>query len=115
MRGVEKWRNNLDFNQSLDIHDSESPLITLGLYNAEYESSLENLVDPNDSASNVVGPSTISNTENRVYDINDPELLNLHMNDDSVDIELIDNIHYVVNADNKILLSIDPTIYELFI
>lgn len=46
---VDKWRNNIDSNQSVDLHNSESDLTTMKFGS---DSGLENLVDPNDSASN---------------------------------------------------------------
>lgn len=47
---VEKWRNNIDSIQSIDLNDSESPLTTIKFYN---NTELQNLLDPNDSASNI--------------------------------------------------------------
>jgi len=51
---VDKWRNNIDSNQSVDLHDSESSLTTLKFGT---DSDLQNLLvcsaHPNDSASNV--------------------------------------------------------------
>jgi len=89
VRGVDRWRNKLDSNQSLELHDSESPLSQLGLHNAEYFSTLENLVNPEDSASQiseVISEAHLQNVENvtRVYDMsNVNDVLDL-MNDPTV-------------------------------
>ena len=45
MRGVDKWRNNLDSNQSVDFQNSESSLTKLELINVEAEIAIENLVN----------------------------------------------------------------------
>lgn len=47
---VERWRNKLESIQSVDQHDSESPLTTIG---SAISSTLNNLIDPNESASNI--------------------------------------------------------------
>ena len=49
---VAKWRNNLDSIQSVNHQDSESPLTNIG-FGSPNNSTLDNLVDPNDSASNI--------------------------------------------------------------
>jgi hypothetical protein len=58
--GVDNWRNNLDSIQSVVHPDSESLLTTLG-FNAPSESTLENLVNPDDSISNVSDIISVSN------------------------------------------------------
>jgi hypothetical protein len=68
---VEKWRNNLGSIQSVDHHDSESSLTNLKFGS---ESDLQNLVNPNDSASQISevvskSPTNI-NSSIRVYDMN---------------------------------------------
>jgi hypothetical protein len=45
---VENWKTNLDLIQSVDLHNSESSLSTQNI-----NKNLDNLVDPNDSASNI--------------------------------------------------------------
>jgi hypothetical protein len=66
-------------------HDSESPLTKLAFGN---ESSIQNLVGPNDSISqitpavsesNLQNIETVNNVSNRVYDITDPGILNLYI------------------------------------
>jgi len=106
MKGVDKWRNNLDSNQSLDLPDSESPLITLGLYNAEYESSLENLVNPNDSASNVSEVISEANLQNvnRIYDTSNPADLADLWNDSTI-------FHYLDTSDNNYYFHTEFNIY----
>jgi U3 small nucleolar ribonucleoprotein component len=46
--GVENWRNNLDSIQSVSLNDSESPLTAV-----MSNSSLHQLVGPDDSASQI--------------------------------------------------------------
>jgi len=92
---VEKWRNKLDFYQSVVHQDSDSPLAS-----EVTNTTLQNLVGPNDSASNVsevVSESNLQNLEsnvvNKVYDITDPGVLNLYMHDETIDFEVIDNVN----------------------
>ena len=82
---VEKWRNNLNSDQSVDLHNSDSPLTTLKFGS---DSELQNLVDPNDSASQisevVFNSATNINSSIRVYDMNNrADVLDL-MNDPTV-------------------------------
>jgi len=115
---VNKWINKLDSVQEVSLLDSESPLTILKFEN---DSELQNLIDPNDSASNVSEVVSQSNLQNvagaadatRVYDITDPELLNLYLGDETMDFEVLDNIHYAVT--DNIYLSIDPSIVNLLI
>ena len=70
---VNKWRNKLDSIQSVDHHDSESPLTTIA-FGSPNNSTLDKLIDPDDSASQiseVVSESNLQNVEdaNRVYDM----------------------------------------------
>ena len=108
---IVKRQNELDSVQSVDLNNSDSPLTTLKFGS---DSELENLVDPNDSASNVSEVVSESNQQNAiVYNITDPGVLNLYMHDETVDFEVIDNVYYAVTG--NIYLSIDPAIYTLFI
>jgi hypothetical protein len=80
------------------------------------DSSLQQLVDPNDSASQVsevISESSIQNVA-RVYDITDQEVLANFMEDPSVYsyFDITDNIHYIVS---DTLLTVDPNIFNLFI
>jgi len=82
---VTKWRNNLDSDQSVDLHNSDSSLTTLKFGS---DSELQNLVDPNDSASQVSevvsNSATNVNSSIRVYDMNNlADVLDL-MNDPTV-------------------------------
>jgi hypothetical protein len=85
---VANWRNKLDSIQSVDLHDSESPLNHIA-FGSPNNSTLDNLVDPDESASQVtevVSESSLQNVEtvNRVYDMNNPaDVLDL-MNDPTV-------------------------------
>jgi len=89
---VDKWRTGLDSIQSVNHHDSESPLNTMA-FSSPTNSTLENLVDPNDSASQVspiISESSLDNVTGaadatRVYDITDPKLLNLYIGDETMD------------------------------
>lgn len=111
---VTKWRNKLDSVQSVDVNNSESPLTTITFHDPN-DSTLDKLIDPNDSASQIseaVSESSLQNVE-RVYDITDPDILNLYMNDETIAFEVINNIHYAVS--DNILLSVDPSIMSLFI
>jgi hypothetical protein len=76
---VSKWRNKLDSDQSVDLHNSDSPLTTLKFGS---DSELQNLVDPNDSASNI--SEIVFEGPERVYDMsNVADVLDL-MNDPTV-------------------------------
>ena len=50
---------------------------------------------------------------NTVYDITNPSTLNLLMNDETIDFKVIDHVYYAVS--DNILLTIDPSIYNLFL
>lgn len=106
---VDKWRNKLDSNQSVDLHDSNSPLTTLKF---ESDSELQNLVDPNDSASNV--SKVVSETVNRVYDITDQAVLTNLMEDPTVYsyFDITEQIHYVIS---DVTLTVDPSLFIGFI
>jgi len=111
---VAKWRNNLDSDQSVDLHNSDSSLTTLKFGS---DSELQNLVDPNDSASNiseVVSESNLQNLVDRVYDVTDPERLKNLLDDPSVYsyFDIIDNTHYIMS---DVILTVDPSIMSLFI
>jgi hypothetical protein len=81
---VAKWRNKLDSDQSVDLHNSDSSLTTLKFGS---DSELQNLVDPNDSASQiseVISESSLHVPSIRVYDMNNSaDVLDL-MNDPTV-------------------------------
>jgi len=85
---VSKWRNKLDSVQSVDVHNSESPLTKITFHDPN-DSTLDRLVDPDDSASQiseVVSEANLQNVEtaNRVYDMsNSADVLDL-MNDPTV-------------------------------
>lgn len=75
---VKKWRSNLNSDQSVDLHDSESSL-TNTIFNND--STLDQLVGPNDSASQITEVISESSIQNRVYDMNNvKDILDL-MND----------------------------------
>jgi hypothetical protein len=87
---VTNWRNKLDSIQSVDLHDSESPLTHIAFDSPNTcNSTLDKLVDPDESASQVtevVSESSLQNVEtvNRFYDMNNPaDVLDL-MNDPTV-------------------------------
>jgi len=115
---VEKWRNKLDSNQSVSLHDSESHLTTVGFYNAESASTLENLVDPNDSASNVsevISESGLHVPSNSVYDINiyNQEFLYESLSNVSNHIDynhVINGINHTVLVIGNTILTVDPNI-----
>ena len=74
---IDTWRSRLDSNQSIDLHDSESPLTNLRFGT---DSPLQNLITPDDSASQMVEPvlqnvePVLQNVEPaRVYDMNNPK------------------------------------------
>lgn len=64
---VTKWRNKLDTDQSVDINNSESSLTKITFHDPN-DSTLDNLIDPNDSASNI---SEVVSEAEKVYDITD--------------------------------------------
>ena len=112
---VEKWRDKLDTNQSVNLHDSESPLTTLRFGNG---SELENLVDPNDSASqisSVVSEASLQVPSNSVYDINiyNQEFLYQSLTNQSNYIDynhIIDGVNHTVLVIGNNLLTVDPNI-----
>jgi hypothetical protein len=113
---VDKWRNNLDSIQSVDLHDSESPLTILKFGN---DSPLQKLVDPNDSVSNVSEVVSVASPKatgdgGKVYDVTDLEILNQLMEDPSTYsfYDITDNTHYLIG---DTILSVDPSIWCLFI
>jgi hypothetical protein len=87
---VAKWRNKLDSIQSVDLHDSASPLDCTSVIS---NSTLQQLVNPDDSASNISEVISEANlqkgvglvrTVNRIYDMsNVNDVLDL-MNDPTV-------------------------------
>jgi hypothetical protein len=83
---VDKWRNNLDSIQSTDLHNSESPLTRI-TFEDPSDSTLDKLLDPNDSASQiseVISESSLHVPSIRVYDMNNSaDVLDL-MNDPTV-------------------------------
>jgi hypothetical protein len=91
----------------VDLKDSESPLTILRFGT---DSSLQNLVVPDDSASQI---SEVVSEADKIYDITDPVVLNLLMADETIDFNVIDNIHYAVS--DNMSVSIDPSIINLFI
>jgi hypothetical protein len=109
---VNKWIDNLDpstveSSNTINSVNSDSTLKNLihpndstsNVSEVTSESNLDNLIHPDDSASNVV---------NRVYDITDPGILNLYMADETIDFEVIDKVHYAVS--DNIYLSVEPSI-----
>jgi hypothetical protein len=119
---VTKWRTGLDSIQSVDLPNSESPLTSLAFCSPN-SSTLDNLLDPNDSASNiseVVSEANLQNVEpisNRVYDMsNIKDVLDL-MNDPTV-VFSIDPVSggedlitfYTAESANEILRSTLETI-----
>lgn len=110
---VDKWRNKLDSIQSVDIHNSDSSLTTLKFGS---DSSLQNLVDPNDSASNVsevVSESSLQNLESstRVYDMNNTKDVLELMNNPTV----VFGINSAYDpADDIITFYTSDASYEIF-
>lgn len=108
---VNKWIHKIDpstleSDHTIDSVGSQSPLQNLvspddsasNVSEVISESKLDNLVHPDDSASNVVA---------RVYDITDRAVLNQIMETSIAYLEYQDNLPYVV-ADQ--FLSVDPAI-----
>lgn len=121
MREVYKWRNELDSDQSVDLHDSESPLdSTRSLTN----SSLENLVNPDDSASNVSEVTTdaglgdgfdydVNDFKGVLHDINDVEIYQQYLNDPAWTLDISTSNYFFTNGD--LILNINPDLFNLFI
>jgi hypothetical protein len=113
-KGVEKWKNNLDSVQSLDLHDSESPLVRI----AGVSPNLENLILPSDSASQVseiISESSLNIPSNSVYDINlyNQEFLYESLNNVSNYINnsyIIDGVTHTVLVIGDKILTVDPNI-----
>ena len=49
---VDKWRTGLDSIQSVNLHDSETPITSMA-FGSPDNSTLDKLVDPDDSASQI--------------------------------------------------------------
>lgn len=112
---VDKWRNKLDSVQSVDLQDSESPLDSTS---ALTQSSLQQLVDPNDSASNIsaVVSEGGSNLAQSIYDITDKAQIEVyHAQGMNLHLQVIDNIHYVTELGTDLMLSVDPSILSPYI
>jgi hypothetical protein len=103
---VTKRRNNLNSVQSVDHHDSESPLTILRF---ETDSPLQILIGPDDSVSNiseVISESSLdklvhpndsaSNNLNRIYDTSNPTDLADLMNDPTIFnyLDISENIYF---------------------
>lgn len=112
--GVENWRNKIDSMQSLDLHDSESPLTKIG----NTSPNLENLILPADSASQVsevISESSLNIPSNSVYDINiyNQEFLYESLNNVSNYINnsyIIDGVTHTVLVIGDKILTVDPNI-----
>jgi hypothetical protein len=107
---VDKWRNNLDSIQSTDLHNSESPLTRI-TFEDPSDSTLDKLLNPNDSASQVSevisesGLQIVEPTpklETRIYDTSNPTDLADLMNDPTVFnyLDTADNIYYFYVGDS---------------
>jgi hypothetical protein len=112
---VTKWRNNLDSTQSVDLNDSESSLTTLKFGS---DTELQNLVDPNDSVSNiseVISESSLQIPSNTVYDINvyNQEFIYENLNNVSNHIDysyVIDGVTHAVLVTADKIFTIDPNL-----
>lgn len=112
---VEKWRTGLDSIQSVDLHDSESPLTKLEFGSP---SSLQQLVKPDDRASQVsevTSESSLHVPSNSVYDINiyNQDFLYESLKNVSNHIDynhVIDGINHTVLVIGNHILTIDPNI-----
>jgi hypothetical protein len=116
---VEKWTHGI-------AHSTVESCNTISSVSSQ--SSLQQLVTPNDSASNITeiisesnlrhpddsASNIIAAVDNKVYDITDVAVLdNFIENTPTAYIELINNVYYVVN--DNVLLSIAPTVCSVFI
>ena len=113
---VNKWINKLDSVQEVSLHDSESSLTNLKFGT---DSELQQLVIPDESASQiseVISESNLQNGEtvNRVYDITDQAVLTNLMDDSTVYsyFDITEQIHYVIS---DVTLTVDPSLFIGFI
>lgn len=112
---VNKWRNNLEAIQEASIFDSESPLTIIRFGT---DSPLQQLVNPDDSASNVseiISESSLHVPSNSVYDINiyNQKFLYESLNNVSNYIDynhVINGINHTVLVIGDKLLTVDPNI-----
>jgi hypothetical protein len=112
---VEKWKNKIGSNQSVDLNDSESSLTTLKFGS---DTELQNLVDPNDSVSNiseVISESSLQIPSNTVYDINiyNQEFIYENLNKVSNHIDysyVIDGVTHAVLVTADKIFTIDPNL-----
>jgi hypothetical protein len=139
---VDKWRTGLDSIQSVNLHDSESPLTNMA-FGSPNNSSLDKLLDPNDSASNItevisesnlslqnvgelIDPtqialpiSNISSIQEipSVYQINDFSTYNnlLVLPDAQFSQVVIDGVNQYFVVLNNAILSVNPTLMNLFV
>ena len=112
LTNVDKWRTGLDSIQSVNHHDSESPLTSI-VFSSPDNSTLDKLVDPDDSVSQVSEVVSELVDSNNIYDITDPEVLQNLIEDPSVYsyFDIADKVHYVVS---DTLLTVDPSIMNSF-
>src|ERR1700744_106368 len=99
---VAKWRNKLDSIQSVNLNNSESSLTNLKFGT---DSELQKLVTPDESASQI---SEIISEAEKVYGVTEAATLNLLMSDETIEFQVINNIHYAVS--DNMSVSIDPSI-----
>jgi len=121
INNVHKWINKLDPIQSVDLHDSESPLTSVSS-----NSTLRNLVNPDDSASNITEVVSESNLQDLVeltnsipthYNIVDFPTYSSIINtpDASFTHIIVEGVHqYFVIVGNAIL-SVDPSVFNYFV
>ena len=107
---VQNWRAGLDSTQSVNHHDSESSLTNIAFGSSD-NSTLNRLLNPNDSASQVnevVSESPLQNVE-RVYNVNDPEVFKNLLDEPSVYsyFDIADSVYYIMS---DTLLTVDPSI-----
>jgi hypothetical protein len=116
---VEKWITKINPSGASASTDTVESNHTINSVNSD--SSLQNLVNPDDSASeisemvfepNLDHIESASNVINRVYDITDRAVLNQIMETSTAYIEYHNNFPYLVGDQ---LLSVDPSIFNCFI
>jgi len=110
---VNRWRNNLDSIQSVSLNDSETSLTSV-----ISNSTVKNLIFPDDSASNINEVISESNLQEvaSIYQINDFDTYNALISVPKAQFShiIVDGVHQYFVKINNAILSVNPDILNYF-
>lgn len=109
---VAKWRKGLEFPSSLNSTSNHTIDTTVT------NTSLDRIVNPGDSASNikeVVSESNLDDAVDLVYNITDPTMYVNILREPGVEAIFSDNLTQTFLKLNEVLLTVDPSIVNYFI